>query len=210
MFVSLISVSYITISSVIPLMIGKHSELYYAISWTFFVLVAALNYNLYGYFFTEFYSEAQYYFYYLGSPLIGIFVNLLLIFFLKSIKRINPDVDNLQFELFFLTTLNYHLLYAWIKAKGDILFMIDVLLSVSFNTLFMVYSFILILYYELYIWRRIRIMKPYRKWLLMTMGAYMVVLLIPVLFHFILIPHTPVGEYLSNLSLVNFFLVKVY
>lgn len=75
-------------------------------------------FNLFGFLFTSFHDELLYFLKWVGIPIIGLIVNLLSIYTLRTMRH-REDFDGSQIETFFLFSLNIYLGLNFIASGFD-------------------------------------------------------------------------------------------
>jgi len=140
-------ISWFIIKSLIRLYIGNRTDLYYAVVLIPDYLGGLLIINLWQFLVTNYSMELLYYLKYLGIPFIVVAINLALIAAIKILYRWQK-IEGKQLEWFFLLTLNFHIITAYIFSGYDFLATTDKLLSFDLRNLNILYFFFVVLALE--------------------------------------------------------------
>lgn len=182
--VSSLLIGWLIFSTISSFFKGKHTELYYAVGLIFVWLGGLLLFNIFGYLYTDFKNELLFYFKWLVVPIIGILVNLLSIYFFRIISKSGKSIKGDILENFFLISLDVHLVSAYYQNDLNLFATIKDLISFNFETLFIVYLFLIAVYDELYLWNRI---KTKGKTKLIVFGLfYFFLIILPLLLKYTL------------------------
>jgi len=148
LFILVVVISFILLSSLTIYYKGKHTEIYYAFGMLFQAIGLLFLYNIFRYLFTNFKEELFYYLKFTGVPLIAIFTNLISIYFFKLIRKYK-DIKGSQLESFFLIILDFNLVMKYISSDLDFIKTLQNLIRLEFTNILLVYIFFITLWQEL-------------------------------------------------------------
>lgn len=128
----------------------KKSELYGALGLFMLYIAILLSYNLVKYVWIDFYPELIYYGRWILYPMLVIFINIILILFVRFLRVVSKRTIQIKsFSNFFYFVLNLKIFFAILNSGYNFKETLRLLLEPTVNNLWVVYIFLLLILAEL-------------------------------------------------------------